>query len=171
MLNLLINLKNTRYSEKNSSAVWLVFSAFLAGAILFWLCGKEFFAAVPSALSDRNFCIAFTAVFAALFLAAFSQLGILMTAAADAVFEFLIACFAFSKLSHNADAGSIFSLCLQIFLIIMLYMLFSQRAITASVRLFAKSTEDKKSVTEFIANFLLFLAAFLVLLITCLYAF
>ena len=171
MLNLLIDLKNTKYSVKNSTSIWIVFSAFCAGAVLFWLCGKEGFSAVPFEPSERNFCIAFTSVFGVLLLAAFSQLGILLTAAADAAFEFLAACFAFSHLTVRADARTVLNLCLQIFLITVLSMLFSQRAIYVSGRLFAKTIEDKKAVAEFVGNIILFLAAFLILLVICLYAF
>lgn len=171
MLNLLIDLKNTKYSVKNSTSIWIVFSAFCAGAVLFWLCGKELVSTATFELSERNFCIAFTSVFGVLFLAAFSQLGMLLTAAADAAFEFLTVCFAYSNLSVRADARTVLNLCMQIFLITVLSMLFSQRAIYVSGRLFARSTADKKSVAEFIANFVLFLASFLILLTICLYAF
>ena len=171
MLNLLVNLKNTNNSVKNSTSIWIVFSAFCAGAVLFWLCGKELISAIPVELSERNFFFAFTSVFCVLFLAAFSQLGMLLAAAADAAFEFLTVCFAFSHLAVRADARTVLYLCLQIFLITVLSMLFSQKAIYVSSRLFAKSIADKKSAAEFIGNFVLFLAAFLILLIICLYAF
>lgn len=171
MLNLLINLKKCRYSGTDIGGNALVLLSFIAGSVLFWLFGIEAYKSGILAFSDKSFCIAFAAAFVLIVLSAFSQLGPVQVAVSDALLEFLISFFALSKLLQGTDINSVSLLCLQIFAIIMIAMLFSLRALKASVNILRKTVSDKKYAAEFAVNIFILISLLIISLIICLNAF
>lgn len=170
MLNLLINLKKCRNSDNKSTGSLLVFMAFIAGSVLFWLLGAELYISDIFDFSLKNFCVAFSATILLIALSSFSQLGPIQIAVGDAAFEFVVCCFALSELNQCITFKSVLSLCLKIFAIIFFAMLLSQRANTSSIHILSKVTSDKKLLNDFLVNLAIIICLILILLIICLNA-
>lgn len=171
MLNLLINLKKYRSSSDPSAVSLLILAAFFAGAVLFRLFGKELYDSGLIEFSPKFFSVVFSAAMLIVILSAFSQLGPVQVAAADAVFEFSICCFALYELADGVSAKAFMLLLIKLFALIFSAMLISRRADISSIRLLSVLRSDRKRIADFALNSVILVVLVIILLTICLMAF
>ncbi len=148
----------------------IVFVSLLIGAVLFRFYGAAAYSCFNNNVSNAQFCIIYTVIFALLMFSAFSQLGTLTVIAADTAFEFFIIMFS----SVNTSVFSLKAvalLALQEFLIIAFTMLFSEKALTVSGELVRRTVNDKRYFASVSASIVVFMIFMVILVITCITAF
>ena len=174
MLNLLAKLKNDRHLSKSRGGIWVVFLAFAVGALLFFAYGSEAFRALADELSNMRFFAAYTAIFAFLMLAAFSQLGQLLVILTDTVFEFFALLFSTERILNinaNFSFNAVLALAVLIFAFTAVTLSFSERALALSTELTRRTAGDKRYFASISASFFLYLAVLIILVIICITAF
>lgn len=169
MLNLPLFLKCRKNASASRGVSLLVFSAFAAGWVLFFIFGAKLFENAAFDFSISHFSIALSLSFICLMLSAFSQLGLVLASVCDAVLEFLICGFAYYKLGQFSSEG-LSMLCIELFALIILAMLLSQRAALSSARLLSSGMRDTKLRRELLLNTAVFSVLSLILVIICLKA-
>lgn len=172
-MNLLISLKNGRFFKKNAAGSGLLLVSFILGAAFFYFFGSAAYFCFENSLSNFAFCIVYIAIFAIIFISAFSQFGILQICISCAAFAFALITFSAVRILHLSPVSlkSMLILGAEEFLLIFFTVLFSQRAMSISTQLLKRTVNDKRFFAALSANYLIFLAFFVLLLLICITAF